>query len=1309
MSYAQTKLIDGPSRLIRIAEDLRARNTDGYLSGVGGLLAKVKRSAVPFNHATVCSPFSGTVIALALDPKYPRDDLPEKEGGKGDAYVPMFNGGTDELPFDKWYNVHNGNDGGVPSIVNYNLGFELDDIRKMRRGDLLGINWFHGGGHSCFCWDVHVDAKGQVDAFQMLGSHGNSPGWGVYIYGCNTEQWIKGGLPSAGKLGSGSLKKAKDKIFVDEDAIVQWGWWFGMPGVKKVDLSTFRVRPKRIISYAETPGMLCLWGPSEKNTLKVARLWYDGDPPAPYCMKDGSSPADPSPPGHIDAPVTTIKANDIKKDPGAAAKVRPKPAQQDAKKPLNLQHDVETAMQDFFRAKWITSDPGDSDHINDAKSQAAIKEFQKLFKLEVDGIVGKHTKAALKDQVPACHEQHTSEVLLGALFRGGKIKSDPGTPTGMVNDKLRAAIKEFQKANGLVDNGVPDAATLTKLKKAVEESAPSANQHGLEPTPVVLYWLGNEVEPGGTATLRLVTVDVKVGQEFQIFLKDVAGKEVEASVKMLAAAKQTEAAVPIPANFGEGAMVWARVKATIDGGKTLELPGPAPLFVRKKVAPVAGGDLQKFFSFSGNVGEGSRKRDYTYVSWKVPGKPNAWLIKGRLLMDTDGAPNCYHPQDLNVRTDYQNYDLMAHKGALDWKANGGHPGNWFGVVTDTGEVTGTPLVQGNSDPFPGFYVSSSSLVDKSKKRGDPTRYVDARKVPYLAWPQQIWLEKGPRFTRVSQGATGRIGDLMTAYNPKNGKVGHLILADMGGYDDPHFGEGSPALGKLIDAYGHQEPDILYIVYPHSGADQGTIPSPEDIQQKGQKLFEEWGGVAEVQRVLPMMDSRGSAGKAPAQPVPDKAAGGGGPVADPIGDPKCDRCSALQKLLDAGVDQKIKHNGSDKSSIMLLQYHLVQFGYSMGTAGPAKDGVDGDFGATTAKQLGAFLKEAGKPGDSDALSADAARLVLEKHKAGFKTAGTPKPKPQPEAGEMHWGIDYAIGDENEKADWDKAKNEAKLSFVFVKAAQGPWTYTSWYKKHFGAAGDAGVTRGAYLFLDYFKKNQQTRLEEPEAQVKNFIEAAGDFAKTDFPPTIDVEDSVAKSGLGAKRYIEWTRRAWKALFDHYGAAPIIYTASHLWGDSDELNGARADDLVESPLWLAKPYLFNKQQPARLDPALFAGGKNAPSKYLDGYRGQHWPPEVPASWGGTADPDNWWIHQYHGDAWQFPGFKQVDVNRFNSMVKGATGARVKWVQRRLGIDETGTYDDAAVEKVKALQGNQGIDPADGIIGPRTFALLCWMNPKR
>ena len=105
------------------------------------------------------------------------------------------------------------------------------------------------------------------------------------------------------------------------------------------------------------------------------------------------------------------------------------------------------------------------------------------------------------------------------------------------------------------------------------------------------------------------------------------------------------------------------------------------------------------------------------------------------------------------------------------------------------------------------------------------------------------------------------------------------------------------------------------------------------------------------------------------------------------------------------------------------------------------------------------------------------------------------------------------------------------------------------------------------------------------------------------------------------------------------------------------------------------------------------------------QKWPPAVPKPWG---DAGNWWIHQYHGDASKFPGFNQVDVNRFHSMVKGATGDRVKWVQRRLGIDESGTFDDAMFDKLTEHQKKSGLDPS-GIIGPSTFATLCWLNGEK
>jgi len=841
--YAPTKLPGGPQRIIDICEDLRARNKDGYLNGAGcKFLAAVKGSPIAVGPGTSCSPFTGCVTGVAFDPKYPKNDL------NGEPYEPLFNGGNDPLPFGKFYYEHNNlNDHGVSSLIDFGLGYQVEP-KKMRRGDLVEINWVGHGGHLVFCWDVHLNDKDEVDAFLIIGANGPSPG--VSIYGCSDKRWLKG--QNASKPGNGTYEKAKDKIFADDDDdIIRAGMWLGYPkGPQKVDKKSFRVMPTRFFpSGAE-------W---TVGTLRVGRFNYDGDPPAPVCnAKGGGTATTALPPGHIDAPVTTIKGNDLKKDPEAPKKVQPKPAKQDDKKVLDSQYEVELALQEFFHGGWIDADPGKADNVNDAQSQAAIKAFQKSFKLDVDGIAGKFTKGELRKQLPALRAQHAAQEQLARLFQGGKLKTDPGPP-GADAARMRDAVKEFQKANGLNPNGLPDADTQSKLKQVLDGHGASESQHGLSPMVLVLYWLGNTVAAGGSAKLRMHTYDVKRGLELDVFLKDaITGNELNAGVKMAVTGDVSELAVPIPAAFQDGSLVFARVKSS--GDKPLEMGCVAPLYVgtppaAQKVAP---GELQKFFTFDGDVGEGSKKRDYTYVAYKVPGKDKAWLIKGRLLMDVDGAPNCYHPQNYKVNTHYWNIDFENYDGALDYLANGGHPAkdgkpaNWFGVVTDNGQSTGNPLVQGSNDPFPGFYISSTSLVDKTKNRGDTKRYVDARKIPYMAWPQQVWLEKGPRFKRVSAGATGTIGDIITAVNPKNNKVAHLVFADMGGYNDPHFGEGSPALGKMLDAWGHQEPDILYIVHPHSGAGQGTIPTFDQIQEKGQKLFDEWGGMDQVKRVLPLV-------------------------------------------------------------------------------------------------------------------------------------------------------------------------------------------------------------------------------------------------------------------------------------------------------------------------------------------------------------------------------------------------------------------------------------------------------------------------
>jgi lysozyme len=238
-------------------------------------------------------------------------------------------------------------------------------------------------------------------------------------------------------------------------------------------------------------------------------------------------------------------------------------------------------------------------------------------------------------------------------------------------------------------------------------------------------------------------------------------------------------------------------------------------------------------------------------------------------------------------------------------------------------------------------------------------------------------------------------------------------------------------------------------------------------------------------------------------------------------------------------------------------------------------------------------------------------------------------------------------------------------------------------------DAAILRGAYLFLR-FPHVKYGVPPSPVEQAKAFIKTVGKLDPSDFPPALDVEfpGSRAATGRPAQQLLEMARAAWRVLKESYGVAPMIYTSGRVW--REDLNNLPAPDLIESPLWLT-PYPFGTKTPAVRNLQAFARG------------GRYFTPPVPKPWG---DKTNWWIHQYQGDAQGLPGFRQVDMNVFNTTTIGATGDRVRWVQRRLGIMQSGTFDAATKTALASFQFQKGLT-ANSIIDPRTFAFLCWSNP--
>lgn len=218
----------------------------------------------------------------------------------------------------------------------------------------------------------------------------------------------------------------------------------------------------------------------------------------------------------------------------------------------------------------------------------------------------------------------------------------------------------------------------------------------------------------------------------------------------------------------------------------------------------------------------------TVSIWQLPGQ-TAFFFVAKMEIDVDGAPRAYHPEpDSNL--------------GLDFLANAGSPGNWYGIVTDNGKRNGNPIIQGPDDPAPGFYVSATSLVDQTKLDSDPTKYVDATQIPYIALP-----------TVVRDNLGVQLGDFAVVVNSKNGKTCNAIFADSG--PPGKIGEGSVALADALNIpssprNGGTDSGVAYVVFPGSGAGQGTLRTKDEINTEAGRLFTEMGGLAQLQVCFP---------------------------------------------------------------------------------------------------------------------------------------------------------------------------------------------------------------------------------------------------------------------------------------------------------------------------------------------------------------------------------------------------------------------------------------------------------------------------
>jgi hypothetical protein len=261
---------------------------------------------------------------------------------------------------------------------------------------------------------------------------------------------------------------------------------------------------------------------------------------------------------------------------------------------------------------------------------------------------------------------------------------------------------------------------------------------------------------------------------------------------------------------------------------------PAPELGQNSALPASCARSVLFnFPIVGRNGEGVQD----VPIWQAPGNQAFFFVSG-MTIDADGAPNAYHPDNTG----------------LDDLANAGAPGHWEGIITDR---TGDPLIQGPDDPFPGYYVSCTSLSDRTKARTDPARYVDASKIPYIVLPRDVAAQGG-----------AQLGDFAVVVNLRNGKSSYAIFADVG-----TMGEGSIALANNLGIWsdarqGGRRGGILYLVFPGSGNRQPR--TVQEISSETEKLLQDWGGAEKLTSCSANQAPSAAAAKTGDSPVPASA-------------------------------------------------------------------------------------------------------------------------------------------------------------------------------------------------------------------------------------------------------------------------------------------------------------------------------------------------------------------------------------------------------------------------------------------------------
>ncbi|HYE26918.1 MAG TPA: hypothetical protein VEA61_01610 [Allosphingosinicella sp.] len=221
-------------------------------------------------------------------------------------------------------------------------------------------------------------------------------------------------------------------------------------------------------------------------------------------------------------------------------------------------------------------------------------------------------------------------------------------------------------------------------------------------------------------------------------------------------------------------------------------------------------------------------------------------VTARKSVDADGAPNAYHPDDVNG-------GACPDSGrGLECPANAGYRSNdgvgnaswWRSVLVPDPDDPDVAYRQ-SSGPTAGYFVSQTALRRLSPAGPlSPRSYVDAATIPYVVMPGDFYAMPG----------TGRMGDVGYALNLANDISTPFVFADVGP-DDAYLGEASIAFWQAL---GGNNPNprngagvpggmIAYVVFPRSSSqiDLGWPIVLQRLRQAVAERLDRVGGEAAI--------------------------------------------------------------------------------------------------------------------------------------------------------------------------------------------------------------------------------------------------------------------------------------------------------------------------------------------------------------------------------------------------------------------------------------------------------------------------------